>query len=590
MTRRGTPQSTTLRGPRWLGALAAIVLATAAVGQTAPRESFEGLWAAKQRFGPDIRGTLLILARDGALRADLAGLSVPVRVEGTSLSFALPDGRGSFRGVRSGGDIFGQWIQPATVRSGLGFATPVRLRPDGRGRWRGEIVPFDDHMTYFLPVTRGADGRFAAYLRNPERNMGRFIPVSRLEVEGEAVRLIGTRRGEQRETVLASGRRDAEAGVLSVPINGASFDFARESATSSPFYPRSRTGERYRYAPPVRLDDGWPVGTLEEEGISREAIERFVQMLIDTRMESVGSSQIHSLLIARHGRLVLEEYFHGYDRDTPHDTRSAAKSWTAVLIGAAMQAGIPIRLDTPVYATMLATPPADLDPRKRAMTLEHLITMTAGFHCDDNTDAPGAEDVMQQQTEEPDWLRYTLNVPMVTAPGERIVYCSAEPNLAGGLLERIAGEPLPELFERLVARPLGMGRYHLFLSPTGSAYGGGGHHFRPRDFLKLAQLMLNEGSWQGRRIVSREWARQSTAALRNLSPVQTYGYLWNSVGYPYRGRTLHAFFAAGNGGQIFMGIPELDLAIGFTGGNYSDAALLIPQRVYVPEHILPAVN
>jgi CubicO group peptidase (beta-lactamase class C family) len=250
-----------------------------------------------------------------------------------------------------------------------------------------------------------------------------------------------------------------------------------------------------------------------------------------------------------------------------------------------MQAGLPIRLDTPVYKAMLGTLPADLDPRKRAMTLEHLLGMTAGFACDGNS-----ESTMQQQTEEPDWYRYTLNLPMATAPGERIVYCSEEPHLAGGVLERIAGEPLPELFDRLVARPLKMGNYHLILAPTGAAYGGGGHYFRPRDFLKLAQLMVNDGWWNGRQIFSRDWARRSGAKLRDLSLTQGYGYLWNSHEYPFRGRTVHAFFAAGNGGQIFMGIPELDLVIGFTGGSYNDRALRIPQEVYIPEHILPAVN
>jgi CubicO group peptidase (beta-lactamase class C family) len=340
----------------------------------------------------------------------------------------------------------------------------------------------------------------------------------------------------------------------------------------------------------VALDDGWPVSSLENEGISRAAIERFVQKLVDMPMDGISSSQIHSLLIARNGRLVLEEYFHGYDRDTPHDTRSASKSWTSVLIGAAMQAGVPLRLDTPVYRTMLREVPADLDPRKHAMTLEHLLTMTAGFDCDDGRMRPGAEDVMQEQTREPDWYRYTLDVPMAYGPGEKIVYCSAEPNLAAGMLERVAGEPLPEMFDRLVARPLHMGRYHLFLTPTDTAYGGGGHHFRPRDFLKLAQLMVNEGRWEGRPIISREWARTSGAPLRNLTPTQTYGYLWNSVEYPYEGRKVHAVFAGGNGGQIFMGIPELQLVIGFTGGNYTDPVLFRAQREFVPQDILPAVQ
>ncbi|HEX4761240.1 MAG TPA: serine hydrolase domain-containing protein, partial [Sphingomicrobium sp.] len=360
----------------------------------------------------------------------------------------------------------------------------------------------------------------------------------------------------------------------------------------SPFYARGKTPEPYHYSPPVQLDDGWPVSTLEKEGIDRAAIERFVQKLIDMPQDGISTSQIHSLLIARHGKLVLEEYFHGYDRDTPHDTRSASKSWTNVLIGAAMQAGVPIRLDTPVYRTMLGSVPADLDPRKRAMTLEHLITMTAGFDCDDSGDRPGDEDVFQQQTAEPNWYRYMLNVPMAWNSGDKIVYCSGKPNLAAGMLEKIAGEPLPEMFWRLVAKPMKMGRYHLFLQPTGEAYGGGGHHFTTRDFMKLTQLFLNGGKWDGRQIVSREWVSKSSAPLRVLSPRsgQTYGYLWNSVTYDLNGRKLYAYFPGGNGGQVYIGIPDLDLLIAFTGGNYADAALFRSQREFVPQDILPAVK
>jgi len=558
--------------------------------QTAPAQQgapdLTGLWAGKVRFGPDIRGPLLLIRQGSTWRADIAGFSEPVRRSAGELSFELPDRRGSFRGRLNGAEIAGQWIGPVNQGSGM-RATPVVLRPAGPGRWRGMVTPLDDASTFYLPLTRVAGGGYATYLRNPERNQGRFIRATRLEVKDDVVTLRGV---EPAGPPLAEGRY--EDGIIRLPLNGTSFDFTRaDSETWSPFYPRGKAPQRYHYAPPLRLDDGWPVATLDDVGISRAGIEAFVQRLIDMPMDSLSSPQIHSLLIARHGKLVVEEYFHGYHRDQPHDLRSASKSWVAVLLGAAMQAGVPIRLNTPVYQTMLEAHQevGPIDPRKRAMTLEHLISMTAGYDCASDS-APGNEDVMQSQTAEPDWYRYTLDVPMLTAPGDTIVYCSIEPNLAGGMLRKIAGEPLPEMFYRLVARPLQMHNYHLFLSPTGEAYGGGGHQFVPRDFLKLAQLMVNQGRWNGRQIMSRDWALKSGSALRNLSKIQQYGWLWNSVEYPYKGRTVRAFFAGGNGGQIFMGIPALDLVIGFTGGNYNDPSLFIPQRRFVPDFILPAVR
>jgi CubicO group peptidase (beta-lactamase class C family) len=102
--------------------------------------------------------------------------------------------------------------------------------------------------------------------------------------------------------------------------------------------------------------------------------------------------------------------------------------------------------------------------------------------------------------------------------------------------------------------------------------------------------MVNNGRWNGRQLVSADWVRRSTAPLRDLTPTQQYGYLWNSVAYDYQGRKMRAFFAGGNGGQVSMGIPDLDLVIAFTGGNYNDPVLFTGQRVYVPTYILPAVK
>jgi CubicO group peptidase (beta-lactamase class C family) len=101
------------------------------------------------------------------------------------------------------------------------------------------------------------------------------------------------------------------------------------------------------------------------------------------------------------------------------------------------------------------------------MTLEHLLTMTAVFYCDPDGPASADEDRIAEQDSIRDWYRYTLDVPLASARGQEIFYCSAEPNLAAGMLARVANEHLPAMFERLIARPPRMRDYHLFLTPTG---------------------------------------------------------------------------------------------------------------------------
>ena len=547
-------------------------LAANAAAQSTP--DLAGLWGATLRFGPDTHGPLIIYRTPDGWRADVAGFTVPVRGDHpATFAFDLPDAKGSFRN--------GHLIQG-------GAATPITLVSDPPRRWRGTVTSLDNRLTFYLPITRQADGTLRTYLRNPERNAGWFTRAKRIDVNGNDVRLIGpSGRGPGPDTTLVQGHY--ENGVITLPLRGGTYDFTRISDTaSSPFYPRGNRPARYRYTTPLQLDDAWPIATLEDVGILRPAIEQFVQMLINMPMDSLNTLQIHSLLIARHGKLVLEEYFHGANRDEPHNLRSASKSWTATLIGAAMHAGVPLRLDTPVYRTMLGTVPADLDPRKRAMTLEHLLTMTAGFNCDEDDSTSANEDVMDNRGIE-HWWDYTLNVALVSAPGDKIFYCSTEAHLAGGLLAKVARTPQLELFDRLLARPMRMRNYYLGLR-DGDAYGGGGHAFTSRDFAKLAQLMVNNGRWNGQQLVSADWVRRSTAPLRDLTPTQQYGYLWNSVAYDYQGRKIRAFFAGGNGGQVSMGIPDLDLVIAFTGGNYNDPVLFTGQRVYVPRYVLPAVK
>ncbi len=572
-----------------------VAIFTAASAAPASDIDLTGLWMAERQFGPEVRGELSLVQHEEKWTMEIAGFITAGEVDSGVLRAEIPGGLGSLtvRVPTEGQATTGHWTQPRSVIHGQRYASPVTLEPAGAQRWRGLVVPLDDRFTLHLPVDRRDDGALGAFLRNPERNQGIFWRLDRLELRGSEVDLISVRNDQER--VLTQGTYRPDEDRLSVYFGGrgGSYDFERQPAAApGPFYPRGiHPAGAYDYREPPPGRDGWPVGSLAEAEIDPTPIRNLIEEHFSAPPTSVRDVYPHGLLIARHGKLVFEEYFHGFHRDRPHDTRSASKSLTAVLAGAAIQAGLPLEADTPVYGTLRpgAEAPA-LDPRRSRMTLEHLLTMSSGLACNDSDpDSPGNEEIMQEQTAQPDWYAYTLELPMVAEPGDQAHYCSGTSNLAGAVISEATGESLPELFQRLVAQPLELGRYHLPLSPTGAAYMGGGIRWLPRDFLKLGQLMLDGGVWNGKRIVSSEWAERSIAPLRELRD-RGYGYLWWTVEYPYKDRAVRAFFAGGNGGQVVIGVPELDLLVAFFAGNYSDRTLFRYQEEFFPEYILPAVR
>lgn len=568
-----------------------------AQAQANSAKELTGLWEAKRRFGPEVRGTLLIRQTGGNWQAEIAGRFTPVKLDGDSISFELTDGKGKFQGKFDARrtKIGGHWTQPQGVEISP-LASPVTLTKNGRDIWLGQVVPLDDIMTFYLVIRAREDGSTGAFLRNPERHLGWLrYRVDYIERVGNSIKLFEANKGNEKGLIVTEGIYNPGAGILSIYLNrGGTYDFRRVAAdATSDFYPRGRPSVPYQYAPPLMLDDGWQTGTLEEAGISRAAIEKFIRMVIDTPMDSVNSREDHGILIARHGKLVLEEYFHGENREKPHDTRSASKSVASDMTGALIYSGVPVKTTDFVYQVMNggAFPP-NLEPRKKALTLEHLLTMSSGLDCDDwdsPENSPGYEDNFWNQTEEPDYYKWTLALNMVRQPGEKAFYCSAGANLVGGVLARSAKQSSQELFQKLLAEPLGIRRYYLMVSPAGDFTITGGARFPPRDFMKLGQLHLNGGTWNGRRIFTPEWSRRatSTSVVEIGGRKRQYGYLWWINEYTYKGRIVRAYYAAGNGGQIVMAIPDLDLVIAFYGGYYNDHG---GRKDYVPEYILPAID
>jgi CubicO group peptidase (beta-lactamase class C family) len=213
---------------------------------------------------------------------------------------------------------------------------------------------------------------------------------------------------------------------------------------------------------------------------------------------------------------------------------------------------------------------------------------------------------MQSQTAEPDWWRYTLNLPMAHDPGTRYAYCSANINLVGAALTTATRTWLPELFDRSVARPLQFETYYWNLMPTYEGYLGGGVFMRPRDLLKVGQTYLDGGAWHGRRILEPSWVQLSTAAHATISPATTGltpeqfgefygpgedGYAWHLSQIGPAQRPYRAYAATGNGGQILLVVPEAELVVVFTAGNYGQGGIWSRwPREIVGGEILPAIR
>jgi CubicO group peptidase (beta-lactamase class C family) len=583
-----------MKSATWVAVLAVVCLMVLhrVHGSDDPPASLTGLWGSERTLGPEVRGELTVIQQGSHGHAEIAGFEAPVRLGRGTLRFALPGDRGEFRGrvTRDATAILGHWIQPGRMGDGVRYATPVELKAVRGDTWRGQVVPLDDRLSLYLVIRPRSDGSVGAFLRDPERNLGMDLPIEHVVCQGEVVRFVGRQEGED----LLVGRYDRQSDRLSVffPFYRATLDFTRRGRDEAAgFYPRTPAAATDSYRPPLAEDDGWATASLTDVGLDPGPIRKLVHRILLTETKDVTTPCIQGLLIARHGKLVLEEYFYGFHKERPHDTRSAGKSLASTLIGIAIDRGAPFDVTTPVYALFPKYARfAHDEARKRKMTVEHLLTMTAGFDCDDNTDSsPGNEDRMQTQTEQPDWYKYTLDLPMAHDPGEEAVYCTAGINLLGGIIENTTGEWLPDFLYAQFARPLDIRHYHVNLTPLGTAYMGGGIQMRPRDFLKLGQLFLAGGRWNGRRVISQRWVERATRPHAHFGPDTEYGYAWWIKAFRAGGRTYRAFNAEGNGGQLVIVLPDLDLVVMFTGGNYGNFPTWSKFRdELVPEFIIPA--
>ncbi len=570
-----------------------------------------GLWASELGFGRELHGKLIVERKGSEWIARLGSVEARFKPNGDSVRFAFPAELGQFRGAFTAdrSAIHGWWIQPEDQSVpfmgdpgslGQTFTTKLTLRLEQPNVWSGEVVPLENRYTLYLSIWKAPSGKTGAAFRNPERNHRGGSAVFYARMEGDSLVLFvpgDSTEPEFRRTAYFD-QKTKQITIFWPALNRYMVLAPRPEDQAASLFPRLPRGLKYSYAEPLPESDGWRSTRASAVGMDESKLASLVQSIADT-MPTLGRAPfIHSLLIARHGKIVLEEYFAGYERARPHDTRSVGKTFASVMLGALMYEGNKVRPETRITDLLPSLRPfANSDPRKNQITLAHLMTHSSGLACDDDDDeSPGQENRMQRQSVR-NWWKYMLDLPMTHNPGEWYAYCSGGSNLVGAAVATAAKTWLPEVFDRTIARPLQFHRYYYNLMPTGEGYTGGGVYMRPRDLLKVGQLFLDSGVWNGKRIVSKQWVALSTTKHiqwprrnENVSEGQD-GYMWHLNDVKVGNRLYREFEANGNGGQLLMVYPELDLVVVFTAGNYSNGGVWSMFRDdLIVNRIIPAIR
>lgn len=272
----------------------------------------------------------------------------------------------------------------------------------------------------------------------------------------------------------------------------------------------------------------------------------------DEAVQAAGKlPRIRSLLVSRRGELLLERYFNGARATSQANIKSAAKSVISALTGIAIARRLLPGVDAPIAPYFPEFARTGADPRKRKITIEDLLTMRSGLQ-------PTSGRNYGAWVRSPNWVRYILERPMVSPPGERMEYSTGNTHLLSAILAKVSGKDTWAFAQEALGKPLGIDLVRWTRDPQGIYFGGNEMLMTPRQMVRFGELYAGRGVANGRPIIPASWIDASFVP-RGRSPIseQLYGYGW-WIGTM---ADLPVYFAWGSGGQYIFVIPAVDLVV-----------------------------
>lgn len=315
-----------------------------------------------------------------------------------------------------------------------------------------------------------------------------------------------------------------------------------------------------------------------------EQLAQMLEFIHDQQLD------IHSVLIARHGVLVHETYFYPYAPETPHAIYSATKSVSSALIGIAIAEGTIPSTQTPLLSLFPDRVVQNVNERKKAITLEHLLTMSSGLAW--RRPASGGLPPVYAFQNSDDPVQFVLDRPVDDDPGSHFFYNSGGSHLLSAIIQESTGQTALDYARQKLFGPLGIGDVTWAAAAQGVNDGGTGIWLRPRDMARFGLLYLREGQWNGRQVLPAEWVAASTTRHMPAPDQEGQGYppTPNLVGYGYQWwiNALGGYSAIGFGEQEIIVLPEQDLVVVITGTT-PETGSITPEDL-TRKFIVPAVK
>jgi CubicO group peptidase (beta-lactamase class C family) len=294
----------------------------------------------------------------------------------------------------------------------------------------------------------------------------------------------------------------------------------------------------------------WEVSTPEAEGMDSAALAQLVDF--------VGIYKQDSLLIIRHGKIVVDAYYAPYARNIRHDLRSVTKSFIGTLTAIEVQEGLLDNVDHPIVDLFADKRISNVDDAKKAMTVQNMLDMTSGIAWEEQAYTPDETIVRMYQS--PDRTEFVLSQPMSDPPGARFYYNGGNPYVLSALITKKAGRDALDFARDELFKPLGISSVRWGEADAqGVTDGESGLYLAPHDMAKLGYLYLHQGSWDGQQIIPSSWVDRVKEGPVTATDGYHYANLWWSL--PDRG----AFMARGRHSQIILVLPKLDVVAVITG-------------------------